>query len=123
VAVEAGEYILPPFITEWWAETSEGAVVSAELTPQPGLLVPSRLANARLDDYGNLLTPKEAMYPTYSGPSHKLEFAGIAVPPLMVVNLPSGESQMVASAEVSIGVGEEGSMPRISTVLTTVALP
>lgn len=123
VQVDAGEFILPPFVTEWWAEASDGSVVSAQLTPQPGLLVPSRLADSRLDDYGNLLTPKEAMYPTYTGPSHTLEYAGIAVPPLRVVNLPSGESQMVASARVSVTVGEEGSMPRITTTLTTVALP
>src|SRR5690606_5101780 len=122
-AVDAGEFILPPFVTEWWAEASDGSVVSAELTPSPGLLVPSRLAQSRLDDYGNLLTPKEAMYPIYTGPSHTLEYAGIAVPPLRVVNLPSGESQMVASARVSITVGEEGSMPRVTTTLTTVALP
>ncbi len=123
VMVDAGEFILPPFVTEWWAEASDGSVVSAELTPQPGLLAPSRLANSRLDDYGNLLIPKEAMYPIYTGPSHTLEYAGIAVPPLLVVNLPSGEAQMVASARVEVTVGEEGSMPRVTTTLTTVALP
>lgn len=123
VGVDAGEFILPPFITEWWAELDDGSVVSAALAPGPGLLAPTRLAQGRLDESDNLLMPKEAMYPTFTGPSHTLEYAGIAVPPLRVVNLPSGEVQMVASAKVQVTVGEEGSMPRITTVLTTVALP
>lgn len=123
VSASAGAFILPPFITEWWAEDSDGNVLSAQLMPQPGLLAPSRLAQSRLDDLGNLLIPKEAMYPLHAGPTHVLEFVGIAVPPLQVVNLPSGEAQMVASARVVVSLGEEGSMPRILTTLTTVALP
>ncbi len=122
-SVQAGAYILPPFITEWWAEDGDGNVISAELTPQPGLLAPSRLAQSRLDDLGNLLVPKEAMYPLHAGPSHTLVFAGIAVPPLRVIALPTGEMQMVASARVEVAVGEEGNMPAVTTTLTTVALP
>lgn len=123
IGVEQSEYILPPFVTEWWAEANDGSVVSAELTPPPGLLVPGRLARSRLDDSQNLLMPKEAMYPTFAGPTHELVFAGLAVPPLRVLNLPSGETQVVASARVTVTVGEEGSMPTITTTLTTVALP
>lgn len=123
IAVDQSEFILPPFVTEWWAEASDGSVVSAELTPPLGLLAPGRLAQSRLDDLGNLLMPKEAAYPLRAGPTHSLEYAGIAVPPLRAVNLPSGEDQMVASARVVVTVGEEGNMPTITTTLTTVALP
>ncbi|HEX7001853.1 MAG TPA: hypothetical protein VF164_09165, partial [Trueperaceae bacterium] len=105
------------------AEDSEGVVTAAQLTPHPGILVPARLVQSRLDGYGNLIMPKEAMYPIYAGPSHTVEYAGIAVPPIRVINLPNGEWQMVASARVTITLGEEGSMPRVTTTLTTVALP
>lgn len=123
ISVEGGEFILPPYVTEWWATDSAGAVVSAELTPAPGLLAPARLASSRLDDLGNLIMPKEAMYPLFAGPTHTLVVAGIAVPPLRAVSLPNGEDQMVASARVVVTIGEEGSMPGVTTTLTTVALP
>lgn len=121
--VEAGEFLLPPFVTEWWAEeTSGGPVLSGSLIPPPGLLTPNRLVQSRLGDLGNLITPAEASLPTFAGPSHTIRIAGIAVPPLRADNLPMG-SQMVAGARVVVNVGEEGSMPTIVTTLTTVALP
>lgn len=120
--VTAGEYILPPTITEWWGELEDGAIVTASVSPA-GMLAPERVVSARTNENDDLVTPKEAAHPLVAGPTHELEVAGIAVPPLRVVNLPGGVSQMVASARVRVNVGEEGSMPRITTTLTTVALP
>lgn len=122
-SLDAGSFILPPFVTEWWAEDSNGDIVSATLTPPHGLLTPQKIAQSKVDGSDNLLMPKEAFLPTVAGPSHTLAFAGIAVPPIRVINLPGGVTQMVASARVIISVGEEGSMPSIVTTLTTVALP
>lgn len=121
--LDAGEFILPPFVTEWWAEDSSGVILSDNLTPPHGLLTPQKITQSKVDGSDNLLMPKEAFLPAVAGPSHTLAFAGIAVPPLRVINLPGGVSQMVASARVVISVGEEGSMPSIVTTLTTVALP
>lgn len=121
--VEPGEFILPPFVTDWWAEeTSGGPVHSGELIPPPGLLTPRRLVQSRLGDLGNLITPAEASLPTFAGPSHTLRIAGMAIPPLRADGLPAG-SQMIAGARVVITVGDESSMPTITTTLTTVALP
>lgn len=123
--LDAGGFILPPFATEWWATdaTDSDVIVSATVSPPPGLLTPNRIAQSRVDLNGALVMPKEAFSPTVAGPSHTLAFAGLAVPPLRIINLPGGVTQMVASARVQISVGEEGSMPSIVTTLTTVALP
>lgn len=123
--LDAGEFILPPFVTEWWATAADDtdSIVSASLNPPPGLLTPNRISQSRVDLNGALVMPKEAFLPTVAGPSHTLAFAGFAVPPIRVINLPGGVTQLVASARVVISVGEEGSMPSIVTTLTTVALP
>lgn len=123
LTVTPSEFILPPFVTDWWAADGDGAVLTGTVFPPPGLLSPLRLTQSRLDEFGNLVMPPESQLPLVAGPTHVIEVAGIAIPPLQVLNLPSGEAQFVASARVQVTVGEEGSMPRVTTTLTTVALP
>lgn len=123
LSVQAGDFILPPFVTHWWAPSGSG-VVTAEREDPISLLTPLRTVQSRLTEgAGELVTPMEASMPMSEGPAHTLVFAGIVIPPVRIVNLPTVGSQMVASARVQVTLGEEGSMPRVTTTLTTVALP
>lgn len=112
--------ILPPVVTQWWGEVGS-SVVTGEIERAP-LLLPRRVRQADVED-GNVIPPAESLMPSSIGPSYTIEYAGFCVPPVRVVNLPNGLSQMVASARVRITLGEEGSAPGIVTTLTTVALP
>ncbi len=121
LTVKAVGFVEPPYITEWGALDSVPNLV--ESTRTLPALTPRIVAQSRVDSGNALLEPNGASLPPYAGPSYRLTYAGIAIPPFLITDLPDGLSQYVAGAEVQIEHGEEDRAATITTVLTTVALP
>lgn len=123
--VENSGYVFPPYVSTWWAKDPSGEP-HVETNDHHGVFVPRHVVRTEYDsDENELVRPKEADYPIIAGPSSTVTYAGMCIPPLRIEDIPNTlePSQLVASATVRITVGEEGSMPTVTTTLTTVALP
>lgn len=119
LGLQASEYILPPYVSDYYLDESPIVTGSRSL----GLLVPKRVEQASRDASNDIVSPDGYNYPITAGQSHSFMLPAILIPPVQVLNLPGGVNQFVASSTVTVSVGEEGSAPTIQSKVTTVALP
>lgn len=119
LGLQASEYILPPYVSDYYLDESPIVTGSRSL----GLLVPKRVEQASRDASNDIVSPDGYNYPITAGQSHSFMLPAILIPPVNVINLPGGISQYVASSTVTVSIGEEGSVPQVQSKVTTVALP